>query len=185
MHLTEASQRLAHLEHEYKKQRTDIETKEKNLAEALKANTRLNILCKNLHKQLKTATSKNDAIVEEIGNLKVDRMRYLQDAHEAKVKLDKERLERKGVEMSLERQTKEAVREQMTKEEKVRSECERKVNAMERKMEEMKQELQEEKKAHARTKKGLEHLRTHFASLPFSGEASGMVVEDQLQKWTF
>ena len=54
-------------------------------------------------------------------------------------------------------------------------------------IEELTKELDKEKQDHERTKRGLNHLRQHFSSLPLEGDTAskGLVAEDQLKKWTY
>ena len=57
---------------------------------------------------------------------------------------------------------------------------------LEQRVTELEEQLTSERQAHARSKLALDHLRTHFASLPYTDDVtlrSGMVTDDQLQSW--
>ena len=52
-------------------------------------------------------------------------------------------------------------------------------------IEELELQLSQERASHSRTRRGLEHLRVHFTSLPMSGEKSSSVYKDELANWTY
>jgi len=52
-------------------------------------------------------------------------------------------------------------------------------------IEDLEQQLTQERTDHCRTRKGLEHLRIHFSSLPTSGQKSNRVYKDELANWTY
>lgn len=124
------------------------------------------------------------SLKEDIKILKSDRAKYMKEAHEVAVKYNKEKLEKTTVTNNLKQQTAESLQQHMLREDKIKLAYDRETNSLQRKLAETQAELEKERKEHSRTKRGLEHLRTHFASLPFTGEGE-MVVEDQLKSWTY
>ena len=76
----------------------------------------------------------------------------------------------------------------MLHEEKFKSEHELALTQLRKRVIDLELALDQEKQDHARSKRGLEHLRTHFASLPYleqdDSKRVNMVVEDQLKKWS-
>jgi len=52
-------------------------------------------------------------------------------------------------------------------------------------VEELQQQLHQEKADHCRTRKGLEHLRVHFSSLPRYGGKTSDAQKDELVNWTY
>ena len=104
--------------------------------------------------------------------------------HQLRLQLAKEKLDRARVEAQLKNQHKESLRQEILHTENLKTLHEQDVEHLQRKITDLLQELKGEKEDHARTKRGLEHLRTHFASLPIERTAgqSGAVVKNQLTK---
>lgn len=169
----------------YKKQRFSLDSTESKLKEATKANERLNILSSSLNQQL-NATNKLLVTRERQLQDAVKRMRALEErAASASSQLSRERLEKQRAETDLEELSSKLNQEQMVFEERVKAEHASRMTRMDARIGQLEKDLARKREAHARDLRGLQHLRTHFASLPYSESASSnLVVEDELKEWT-
>lgn len=163
-----------------------VEIRTEHLNEATKANERMHIMCKSLKKELDISTAKVSFLHEENASLRESKSKFANETHKLQLHSDKERIERKKVELDLRNQQKDAMRDIETREEHLNILHENDIQYLRNKILEAKEELETEKQDHARTKRGLDHLRTHFANVPLSGDnpGHGAVVKDQLMKWT-
>lgn len=164
-----------------------LETRSKNLSDAKKANQRLHILSENLKSHLNKTNRKVTTLSEELAKLKTERNENHRQIHKQQVELDKERLARKRAEMDLESERGESLRAQQLQEAKLQLAHDQETLALQEKMAILDLELKQEREDHERSKRGLDHLRQHFSSLPLAGEyvAAGAVMNDQLTKWTY
>ena len=169
----------------FKQQRQTLDVSERKLQEATKANERLAILSSSLNQQLTTANKQLASRERQLQHLD-KRSRALDErATNAVARLAEERLEKQRAMTDFEQLTLKLNQERMAFEEKVKAEHALRLTRMDARVAQLEKELARERESHARDLRGLQHLRTHFASLPYSENSSAnMVVEDQLKEWT-
>ncbi|XP_064639110.1 coiled-coil domain-containing protein 160 homolog [Lineus longissimus] len=160
------------VEKKYKEQHDLLDTSTKLLNEAKAANERQDILVANLHGHLKCEKQRVHALIEEIKELKLKNVDLNDHIQMLRIDLDRERRERRRKELDLEEQNQASAREQILREERVDLLHEQEVVKLHDQIHKLEEELAKEKQDHATTKRGLDHLRTHFASLPFGGTVS-------------
>ena len=175
------------LQEKHKKQCGDEEARSTRLREAAKANKRFTIVVQNMKQQLESAVRQIDGLRAQVRHMEESRKTNMAAIHELRVASDRERIDRKKAELELQRQTQEALRERRIHEENLKLMHDEDIQYLQKTLEELGVELDSEKKAHERTKRGLNHLRQHFSSLPMDDQLSpeGLVKDDQLQKWTY
>ena len=169
----------------FRKQRQVLETTESGLKEATKANERLSILSASLNKQLNAANTTLTSRERQLQDV-AKRMRELEErASDATSRLSRERLEKQSAKIDLEQMTSQLNQHKMAFEEAVKARYTSRVTQLETRIVELEKQLEEERASHARDLRGLQHLRAHFASLPYTDTTnSNMVVEDELKTWS-
>ena len=183
-------EQLRNLERKYKRQSSCLESRTKKLQEAEKANERLQIASNNFKKQLSSAGKTIEFLHEEIKNLRQSQSELSKEAHNLRLELDKERIDRKNTQFDLIREQQAAFREMELREEKLKLLQEEDLEFLQNQIESLTKELEKEKNDHQRSVKGLQHLRNHFSSVPLVADVpdppkKGNVVNaDQLKKWT-
>ena len=183
-------EQLRNLERKYKRQSSCLESRTKKLQEAEKANERLQIASNNFKKQLSSAGKTIEFLHEEIKNLRQSQSELSKEAHNLRLELDKERIDRKNTQFDLIREQQAAFREMELREEKLKLLHEEDLEFLQNQIESLTKELEKEKNDHQRSVKGLQHLRNHFSSVPLVADVpdppkKGNVVNaDQLKKWT-
>ena len=173
------------LSSKFRKQRQVLETTESGLKEATKANERLSILSASLNKQLNAANTTLTSRERQLQDV-AKRMRELEErASDATSRLSRERLEKQSAKIDLEQMTSQLNQHKMAFEEAVKARYTSRVTQLETRIVELEKQLEEERASHARDLRGLQHLRAHFASLPYTDTTnSNMVVEDELKTWS-
>ena len=169
----------------FRKQRQVLETTESGLKEATKANERLSILSASLNKQLNAANTTLTSRERQLQDV-AKRVRELEErASDATSRLSRERLEKQSAKIDLEQMTSQLNQHKMAFEEAVKARYTSRVTQLETRIVELEKQLEEERASHARDLRGLQHLRAHFASLPYTDTTnSNMVVEDELKTWS-
>jgi predicted nucleic acid-binding Zn-ribbon protein len=132
----------------------------------------------NLHGHLKREKKRVRALIEEIKGLKLEQVDLNGHIQMLRIDLDHEKHERRRKEFELDEQNQEVAREQILREQKVDLLHEQEVVKLHEKIQKLEEELGKEKSDHVTTKRGLDHLRTHFASLPLGGTGGN----DKLKK---
>ena len=179
---------LERLQSKHKKKCDSLDQSAKQLSDAKKANQRLNILSKNLKAELDKSNAKVDYLREELLETGDERAALAKETHALQLELDRERIERRRLEILLEDHNAETLKALRLQDSKLRVQHETEVGVLQRKLKELTLELHEERKDHTRTKRGLDHLRTHFSSLPLEESdttSQGPVVTDQLIEFTY
>jgi len=165
-----------------KRQRGELESLHDQLSDATKANQRLIIHRDHLRKEnsvfdLQCAALKDSWI--EIGKEKLKAMETLKDAN---LGLDKERLQRKKLETDILEVKQNLIRDAALMERNVTTKFEMEMNDLNEVIRDLGVALQEERKLHSASRRGLDHLRQHFASLPLQNVLpSGAVLTDQVE----
>ena len=158
-----------------------------NIQSAVKANQRIQLLSQNLKVQLDKANRDIQLLEKELGELKDSKRESLKELRDTRVLLDSERLEKKRLEIDLQNQNKEVLREWHLREDNLKLLHQEDIGYLRKQNTKISRQLEQEKKDHHRTQKALEHLRLHFANLPLAGEDKprAVVTSDQLKKWTY
>ncbi|XP_012943407.1 coiled-coil domain-containing protein 160 [Aplysia californica] len=171
------------LERTVRQQREELDTLHTTLLEVTKANQRLTIHRDHLRKQNSVLDLKCAALSDswiEIGKEKLKALEAVKEAHKA---LDKERLQRQKLEADLSEARQNLIREKALVERNVTTKFEIEVNDLNEVIRDLTVELREERKLHEASRRGLEHLRNHFSSLPTRDVLPpGLVLEDQVQR---
>lgn len=154
-----------------------------SLQEAVKANNRLKILCDSLKAQNAKAEREIVDLNEKVKSQKKALIQHVRQMQKYQREAELERIQREQAEASLELQSQEATTDHMMQMENLKSAHKLQMDKMNKKLEEVEDALLQEKRDHERTRKGLEHLQKHFASLSFSEE--NMVRKDDLKQWTY
>lgn len=89
------------------------------------------------------------------------------------VKLDEERLNRQKLESDLHQAKQDLIREATLLERNLKSKYETEISDLQEVVKDLTVELRNERQLHEASKRGLEHLRRHFSSLPLSTILSG------------
>ena len=174
------------LKSKQQKQEVELTAAVSQLHEVRKANKRLQILSVNLKRTIDDTNKKVQALEKAILAMQQERKHHMNLIYEQVLKLDKERLERKKLEQDLSHKDSEAKAEMKLNQDKLEILHQNEVKKLQHVIGKLQESLATEIKEHQRTKKGLDVLRNHFASLPYAGEERrrNMVVDDQLNSWT-
>ena len=170
----------------FKKQVSELDVTKRQLGEAVKANDRLSILCSNLKTQLSVAQREVKGQQSMLQALHSDRSAAQRQAHTAQLQLDQQRMTSHKLQLDVNKQLQEATSKQQLFEDRLVTSQRADTRRLEQRVTELEEQLTSERQAHARSKLALDHLRTHFASLPYTDDVtlrSGMVTDDQLQSW--
>lgn len=169
----------------YQKQKLDLDTSTRSLNEIKKVNKRLQIMCENLKASLNHCNKRVNILEEEIVQLKQESMAKSREVQQHKSACDKERLVRKKMQLELKNKNKDMLQEIQLHEDNLRSMHEQDIQIFQRRILHLEDELTKERADHSRNKKGLDVLRTHFASLPYAGESEkkSMITQDELKTW--
>lgn len=181
------SEDLANLQEKHKNQCKLLEAQSQKLNEAVKANKRFHILTTNYKDQLQKENERVKQLEDGLEKLTKIQKDSDETIHKLRMEVDKEQLKRKHMEIVMEKQHQEATQELYMHEENLKLHHEQDIEYLKRKIGELQSDLLDERKSHERSKKGLEHLRQHFSSLPMADvDVSGARSEpDQLTNWTY
>ncbi|KAK7484881.1 hypothetical protein BaRGS_00023924 [Batillaria attramentaria] len=181
--LRQSQRHSAELEDKLTAQSKVLETKSAKLTEATKANHRLKIHCDDLQQQLNASGMKLDAVTEMWKEIDQEKLRMMKETQEMRIALDRERLAREQLEIQLREAGQEVTRERILAEENAKTRYEHRILKLEEELGKTLEELDHEKQLHSMSKKALEHLRNHFASLPLQDVLPpGVVDRDQVSR---
>lgn len=165
---------------------TLLQDKTSKHTEAKKANRRLKIHCDTLQEEVGKATAKVKMLHEMYEEAKEERARYLSEAHEARVNLDKERLKRKALQAQLNSQSQKFAVDKVLAEENIRLAYEQEMSDLQKRLETVSTDLEGERNQHSVTRKGLEQLQKHFSSLPYrEGGLPNAVSKDEIKRFQY
>jgi len=178
---------MTKIREKYKTQLAKITAKDESLLEAKKANQRLHILCKTLKADLDDASAQVEIFRNELSEIQSANKELSKQNHKLQLNSNKDRIARKKLETILTNQEAEVKRGLDLVLGKMKVKHDSEVGLLQKKIMELAQELTEEKKEHERTKKGLDHLRLHFAGVHFgtADEEFGPVTQDQLSSLNY
>ncbi|XP_064615299.1 coiled-coil domain-containing protein 160 homolog isoform X2 [Liolophura sinensis] len=165
---------------------TQLQDKTSKHTEAKKANRRLKIHCDTLQEEVGKATAKVKMLHEMYEEAKKERARYMMEAHEARVDLDKERLKRKALQVQFSSQNQKFAVDKVLAEENIRLSYEQEMANLQKRLETVSTDLECERNQHSVTKKGLEQLQKHFSSLPYqAGGFPNAVSKDEIKRFQY
>ena len=181
------SEDLANIQQKHTRQCKLIEHRTQQLNDALKANKRFHILTENYKTQLQKEINHVTQLEQEITKLKKSQNHNEDTIHQLRLASEREKIWKENECIDKEKQKHEFEHNMHMQEEKMNLIHVQDINKLKRIISEMEEKLAEEVKAHKRTKKGLDHLRLHFSSLPMAGQSTGntTVLRDQLSQFTY
>ena len=137
-------------------------------------------MCESLKKELDEERALTSLLQEQLQCLKLERLDLLDSVQKARVASNHDRIEKKRMELELQEHGRTMIETAAHLDAKLRANHERETSLLNRAVVDLKEELEEEKQAHAAARRGLDHLRTHFASQPLDQ----VLVPDQLSNLT-
>lgn len=164
----EIEKRNMELEMKYNSLLKDLDDKKFKLTEVLKANSRLKIHCEHLQSELDESNVRMTAMEQIFKEINEEKGKMVKDVHELRIAADKERMEKNSLQLKLESIQHQTASEKIALEESIKIQCRDQIANLEKNVMDLTKELNKEIKAHKTTKRGLDHLRNHFASLPLS-----------------
>ncbi|XP_013402466.1 leucine zipper putative tumor suppressor 1-like [Lingula anatina] len=165
------------LETRCKNQAKALDSRNKSLREVAKANERLKILCDSLKVDSQKAGCEIEELTAELRHTKSLYSETCKDLNVLRKDHDHLRLLHKNVMVDMENQKQEFLREHRLREENIKLLYENDISDLQRDLVSVTAELEKEKQEHYMTKKGLEHLRKHFSSLPTESASSAFISE--------
>ncbi|GFR92152.1 leucine zipper putative tumor suppressor 1-like [Elysia marginata] len=181
--LRESKNHSQHLKTELAAQREETDSLVLRLDEAVKANQRLVIHRDSLQHQVAVMEVKVAALTDmwhEIDGLK---LKAMEAEKAARQELDSERLQRQKLECDLTTLQQNAERDRELVMRDVQTRFEIDINDLQDVVKDLTLELQREKQQHEASRRGLDHLRLHFSSLPLRDVLPpGAVEDDQVKR---
>ena len=182
----ELEKRNNELENELANVKLHLSKKTNQLTEATKANKRLKILSEQLQEDQDYITARMTAMEQIFKEINDEKSKMVKENQEYKIAADKERLDRERIEFQLKSLEQQALCEKMAMEQTIKMECQSEISKLHKRINDLSDELEKEKRFHYITKKGLDHLRQHFASLPLSNIVPPNAVNsDQISKFSY
>ncbi|XP_070539053.1 coiled-coil domain-containing protein 160 homolog [Ptychodera flava] len=163
--LNVAHKQVTELEAKCKKQTKVIETRSKKLHDSQQECQRTKIHRDQLKADQKKSLGRIKLLKEDIKDLKEERFQLKRELKEMRKTLTQERLARQEAEIELDEKGKWYERERIVREDNIRLDYQGQINKLYEEITDLKIELEKEKTAHNIDKRGLDHLRNHFASL--------------------
>ncbi|XP_071160202.1 tropomyosin alpha-1 chain-like [Mytilus edulis] len=183
---TELEKRNEELENEVANLKLHLNKKNHELTEASKSNKRLKILSDQLQHDLDYITARMTAMEQIFKEINEEKSKMVKENQEMKIAVDKERMDRERIECQFKSLEQQALCEKMAMEQTIKMECQSEISKLHSRINDLSDELNKEKKLHYTTKRGLEHLRQHFASLPLSNIIPPNAVKsDQISKFSY
>lgn len=165
--------RVRELEKHNKLQKADLKAKEDmiqkqntGLTENDKVAVRLKKHCDSLQTELKNVNSKLRNLENMNCELRAEKQALMKKMYDIDQKANKNRIEKNRMELELKTLNERALNEKIMAEEHVAAQYQKEIVDLQEKIQQLTDSLQEERRTHGVTKKGLDHLRQHFASLP-------------------
>lgn len=182
----ELEKRNEELENELAAVKLHLNKKVQDLNEATKANKRLKILSDQLQEDLGYITARMTAMEQIFKEINEEKSKMVKENQEYKIAADKERLDRERIEHQLKTLEQQTLCEKITIEQTIKMECQSEISKLHQRINELSDELDNERRLHYTTRKGLDHLRQHFATLPLSNIIPPNAVRgDQISKFSY
>ncbi|BFZ06769.1 hypothetical protein BsWGS_09808 [Bradybaena similaris] len=164
------------------KQRQDIEELTARLSEVTLANQRLCIHRDSLLKDQAVQDVKMSTLTDMWHENEQEKLIAWEEVKKAHITLDKERLLRQKLEAELLEGKQNILREIQLVEKNAQSKHEMEVTELNEVIRDLTVELRDERKLHEASKRGLDHLRKHFSSLPLDYiMRANTVIENEVQ----
>ncbi|KAI8743615.1 myosin-9-like [Biomphalaria glabrata] len=164
--LREEKQYSSRLEKKALRQEHEIEVLRAKLAEATKSNQRLVIHRNSLQKDLAVLEVKVSALTDMWHEIEAEKVKAFEESKSAHIDLDKERILRQNLELKLMESDQNLACQKALVEKNMSAKYEMEIADLKEVMQDLTMELQAEKKLHEASRRGLDHLRNHFSSLP-------------------
>ncbi|XP_060080358.1 myosin-4-like isoform X2 [Ylistrum balloti] len=182
----ELEKRNLYLETRMGKLSGEVETKAVKITDINKANSRMKIHCEKLQDELDHANARLTAMEEIFSEISAEKSAMVKEVHELRVQRDKDRMDKGRLELNLESVQNAAESEKLAAEESVKIQCQIEIMELQKRVAELTADLANERRVHGVTKRGLDHLRQHFASLPLSNIIPpNSVRTDQVSKFKY
>lgn len=164
----------------------DVDNKAVKITDVHRANNRLQIHCGKLQDELDHANARLTAMEEIFKEISEEKSSMVKEVHELRVQRDKDRMDKGRLELKLESVRSASASEMLAAEESVKVQCQQEIVELEKRVAELTADLANERRVHSGTKRGLDHLRQHFASLPLSNIVPpNSVRTDQVSKFQY
>ncbi|XP_033760501.1 myosin-8-like isoform X2 [Pecten maximus] len=164
----------------------EVESKAVKITDINKANSRMKIHCEKLQDELDHANARLTAMEEIFSEISSEKGAMVKEVHELRVQRDKDRMEKGRLELNLESVQNAAESEKLAAGESVKVQCQMEIMELEKRVAELTADLANERRVHGITKRGLDHLRQHFASLPLSNIVPpNSVRSDQVSRFQY
>ncbi|KAK3096178.1 hypothetical protein FSP39_024085 [Pinctada imbricata] len=164
----ELEKRNSELEGKNFGQEEELEKLKIKLKEVIKANSRLKIHCEHLQSEFDLTNARMTAMEQVFKEVSEEKASMAREVQEIRINSDKDRMDKTRLEVKLESLQREATSQQMAAIDSVKLQCQGEIMKLNEQIKDLTTELNKERKLHRTTKKGLDHLRNHFASLPMS-----------------
>ncbi|RUS78880.1 hypothetical protein EGW08_013355 [Elysia chlorotica] len=164
--LRESKKHSRSLETELTAQRGQVDILASRLAEAVKSNQRLVIHRDSLQQQVAVMEVKVAALTDMWHEIDALKLQAMEETKAARIALDSERLDHQKLQCDLAEFRRNSEHNQKLVERDIQTRYEIEVNDLQDVVKDLTLELQKEKQQHEATKRGLDHLRLHFSSLP-------------------
>ncbi|XP_021351519.1 rho-associated protein kinase 2-like [Mizuhopecten yessoensis] len=164
----------------------EVDSKATKITDFNRANSRLKIHCEKLQDELDHANARLTAMEEIFSEISTEKSAMIKEVQELRIQRDKDRMDKGRLELNLESVQNAAESEKLAVEENVKIQCQIEIIELQKRVAELTADLANEKRVHTITKRGLDHLRSHFASLPLSHIVPpNSVRTDQVSKFQY
>ena len=158
-----------------------LESTRQRLHQAETANQRLQMLVSHLKTELNRTTNK----VDQLRLLAAERNDLTDQLQKMESELSSADYIRDRDVAAIEAKWTKILEEQQLVETETKMQLNNEIIKLVQRAEELEQLLGQEREDHSKARKGLEHLRVHFSSLPASDNKLNSVCKDQLPNWTY
>ncbi|KAL5004370.1 hypothetical protein ScPMuIL_017826 [Solemya velum] len=172
---TQLKVRVNELDKHNKLHKADLKTKEAviqkqnmELTENRIVTMRLKKHCESLQAELKNTSSKLRELENMNCELRAEKQALVKTMCEIDQKANSNRIEKNRMQLQLQTLSKKALSEKIMAEEQVTAQYQKEILDLQKTIQHLTESLQDERRIHGVTKKGLDHLRQHFASLPLN-----------------
>ena len=154
------------VETKLKEQEVKLRKLVKSLHHSQQECKRLTIRCGHLDKELRHSNAQVKMLEEDISDLIQEKRTFKQALRDMQKELIQERRTRTDIELRLQEDSHKLKLEHIATEDGLKLDYQIQINRLYEELKETQEMLEKEQKEHSINKKALNHLRTHFASLP-------------------
>jgi len=166
---------------ERREQRKLLESNQQCLHKAETANKRLQMLVNHLKSELDRTTKE----LEHLRSVEAERNELSSQLQKMQSELSTAECQRDRDVATAEAKWHQVLEEQRLTETVAKTQVDSDMVKLVDRVEELEQQLRQERADHSLTRKGLEHLRVHFSSLPTYSEKPSHTQKDELIDWTY